>query len=102
MIYKGIIIQYLYDEDKNFHFIDGITEYKINAESKEIALHKMFNHYYSELWFSGDNSGDTSLKEFYAIDNINNKIKELEEHQCQFDYFLDVVEEDIKTQYFEL
>lgn len=36
--FKGIIIQYLYDEDENFHFIDGITEYKINAEKKRLGI----------------------------------------------------------------
>lgn len=100
--FKGIIIQYLYDEDNKFHFIDGITEYKINAEKKELALHKMLNHYYKELWFSGENSGDTPVEDFINIENVDDKIKELNEHSCQFEYILDIIEEDIKTQFFEL
>lgn len=71
-------------------------------KKKDLALHKMLNHYYSELWFSGENSGDTPLEDFYAINDIESKIKELQEHSCQFEYILDIIEEDIKTQFFEL
>jgi hypothetical protein len=102
MTYKGIIIQYLYDENENFHFIDGISEYKITAEKEDDAIHKMFNHYYKELWYSGEGSGDTSVEDFIKIESVDDKIKELQQHNCQFEYILSAVEADIKTQYFEL
>lgn len=100
--FKGIIVQYLYDEDKNFHFIDGISEYNISAEKEDEAIHKMLNHYYKKLWYSGEGSGDTSVEDFIKIESIHDKIKELQDHQCQFDYILSAVEEDIKTNYFKL
>ena len=97
--YKGIFIQFIYDNNEKCHFIDGVTNYTINAENKDEALRKMLTHYYSELWYSS--SDDISVDDFKILDSGKME-DELRNHQCEFDYFLEPIEEDIIVQNFEL
>lgn len=100
-LFKGVFIQTNWNRHKKSHFLEGVVDYSIEAENIEEALTKMLTHFYSELWFGGDGSGDISIEDFKLFDSAGME-KELREHQCDFDYFLNEVEEDFEIQKFNI
>lgn len=53
----------------------------------------------TDTQYGGDSSGDISIEDFKLLDSAGME-RQLREHQCDFDYFLNEVEEDFEIQKF--
>ena len=90
--FKGILVQFLETNKlQEFRIIsnwysDGIFEYNIEASNEYQAEEKMLNHFYETYWFGAGNE-DISVEDFKNLGN-NEKIKALNEMDCQFQHII--------------